>query len=530
MTAAQDLHDVYAAAMQRESNFRPRQRPAVSVGAIAEAISGSELIGSSDVTVTGVCLDSRAILPGDLYAALPGAHVHGSRFIPAAIERGAAAIVTDQAGADAARAAGATVVVVPNLRAVLGAVSAVVYGTTTHHPTLFGVTGTNGKTTTSFMVSSVLQAMGRRTGTIGTIGIAVGEEYIPSTMTTPEAPQLHGLLARMDEANVSDAVMEVSSHSMVFARTAGLRYAVAGFTNLSPDHLDLHGTMENYFEAKRSLFSAGMVDRAIITVDDEWGVRMAEAIDIPFVTLATREGADADWSVADIEQLSVGNRFTLRHRDGRSLDAVVGLPGDFNVSNAALALVMVIEAGNDIADVARAVASSEAPLSSGVPGRMELVHESPRVYVDFAHNPGGLLRVLQNVQTPAGRVILVFGAAGERDAVKRASMGAIAAEFSDVAIVTDDDPHAEDAQSIRAQVLEGARGARQDNHEVLEIFPRAVAIARAVTMAQADDIVVVAGRGHETVQDIAGALIDIDDRDEVRKAFASITPAPHSNA
>lgn len=382
------------------------------------------------------------------------------------------------------------------------------------------MTGTNGKTTTTFMISSLLRALGVGIGTIGTIGITVGDDYVPSTMTTPEAPQLHSLMARMAESSLRGAVMEVSSHSMVFQRISGLRFAVAGFTNLSPDHLDLHGTMEAYFDAKRALFQPEHVDRAVIVIDDEWGQRMAEHSTVPAVTLSTDGERGGDWSVSDVADQPIGYRFTLTHRDGRSLSAVVGLPGRFNVSNAALALAMVIEAGYDVDAVAAAVASSQRPLSQGVPGRMEIVNSEPTVYVDFAHNPGGLLRMLETVQTTAGRVILVFGAAGERDAIKRASMGEIAARYADVAIVTDDDPHTEDAAAIRRQVLQGAHAERRDGCDVLEIYPRAEAIAAAISLAEPNDIVVIAGRGHETVQDIAGALIDIDDREEVRKAVA----------
>lgn len=520
MALAEEPRDLFAVAADRERHFRPQHVVPVSLADLAARLRGARLEGDGTVEVTGISLDSRSVLPGDLYAALPGAHVHGGDFIRAAIERGARAVVTDTAGLQAAREAGAAAIIIDDVRRQLGVVSGIVYNTAQLQPQLFGVTGTNGKTTTTFMISSLLRALDVGIGTIGTIGITVGDDYLPSTMTTPEAPQLHGLMARMAESGLGAAVMEVSSHSMVFQRTAGLEFAVAGFTNLSQDHLDLHGTMEAYFQAKKALFDPNHIPRAVIVIDDEWGERMAREVSVDHVTLSTDETRDGDWFVTDVVPQTIGYTFTLAHRDGRSLTTTVGLPGQFNVSNAALALVMIIEAGFDIDAVAAATASAAQPLSQGVPGRMEIVNTSPTVYVDFAHNPGGLMRMLQTVQTTNGRVILVFGAAGERDALKRASMGEIAARFSDIAIITDDDPHTEDAAAIRQQVLQGAQANLRDGREVLEIFPRADAIAAAIEMAAPDDVVVVAGRGHETVQDIAGALIDIDDREEVRKAVA----------
>lgn len=520
MTLGEEPQDVFAGAVERERHFRPQTVVPLSLASLVANVPGARLLGHADTTVSGVSLDSRTVLPGDLYAAVPGAHNHGAEFIPTALERGARAVVTDEAGLAIARDLEFDAIVVDDVRGQLGAVSGAIYGTGTHQPQLFGVTGTNGKTTTTFMISSLLRALDVTIGTIGTIGITVGDDYLPSTMTTPEAPQLHGLMARMTEHGVGAAVMEVSSHSMIFQRIAGLRFAVAGFTNLSQDHLDLHGTMDAYFDAKKALFQPEHVARAVVVIDDEWGARMAAQAGVPVITLRTDGRQGADWAVTDVVAHGIGHAFTLTHRDGRTLSAVVGLPGRFNVSNAALALAMVVESGYDIADVAAAAASAHRPLSQGVPGRMEIVNTSPTVYVDFAHNPGGLMRVLETVQTTTGRVILVFGAAGERDVLKRASMGQIAAQYADVAIVTDDDPHTEDAAAIREQVLAGAYAERRDGRDVIEIFPRADAIAAAIDMAQPQDIVVIAGRGHETVQDIAGALIDIDDREEVRKAIA----------
>lgn len=509
-----------AKASARERRFRPGTAPRRTLGdLVAAGGAGARVVGSASDVVSGVCLDSRAVQPGDLYAALPGANVHGAQFIAMAVEHGATAVLTDEAGLAAAVAAGVSALVVERPRHALGYVSAAVYGTDSVRPDLFAVTGTNGKSTTTLMISAILEALQLRAGSIGTIGISVGDDFIASTLTTPEAPQLHGLFAHMVQAGVTHATMEVSSHSMVFDRVTGLHFRVGGFTNLTQDHLDLHNTMEEYFQAKAALFAPEYIDTGVVVIDDEWGARLAREATAPVVTLATREGTGATWWVSDIVPAGGGHSFVLNGPDGIRIPAEVGLAGLFNVTNAALAMSMLIVGGISAARIADAVASEVRPLSRDVPGRMELVLEHPRVYVDFAHNPGGLESVLANVRTGSERVIVVFGAAGERDRLKRAAMGEIAAKYADVSIVTDDDTHFEDAAQIRAEVLAGATNPPA-GHEVLEIFPRAAAIAKAAELAGADDVVVVAGRGHETAQDMGSELIELDDREEVRRAFS----------
>lgn len=507
------------ATRRREALFRPLTKHAHTVAELA-ALTGATSEGDGTVVVHGITLDSRGVKSGDLYAALPGANAHGAAYVPQAVAAGAVAVFTDAAGAQAALAAGVPVITVSDARAQLGEVSAAVYDTTTTRPELFAVTGTNGKTTTTLFLSALLEALGKRTGSIGTIGISVGDDLVASTMTTPEAPQLHGLFAHMADVGTTHATMEVSSHSLVFHRVAGLHFRVAGFTNLTQDHLDLHNTMQEYYEAKRLLFTTGIADSAVVVVDDEWGAKLAVESTAPVVTLATLGSTDADWWVGEVSTAGTGHEFTLYGPGEQTLTAVVGLAGRFNVANAALAIVMLVNAGLSLADIAAAIESPARPLSRDVPGRMEVVHDKPRVYVDFAHNPGGLMRVLEHAQADGERVIVVYGAAGERDALKRAEMGAIAATHATVSIITDDDPHHEDAAKIRADLMEGALAVVPEGHEVLEIFPRADAITWAAELAGPNDVVVVAGRGHETEQDIDGQMIQIDDREEVRRAFA----------
>ncbi|WP_416212908.1 UDP-N-acetylmuramoyl-L-alanyl-D-glutamate--2,6-diaminopimelate ligase [Pseudoglutamicibacter cumminsii] len=530
-------------AAQAEQAFRPKH----STGAtLATLFSQAELVANTaglapeaaETRVTGVTLDSRAVQPGDLYAALPGAKTHGARYAIQAINAGAAAIVTDATGAEIIRAelagtdgASTPIVVTENLRTRLGDLAAAIYsgghqggGNGRQLPALIGVTGTNGKTTTTYMVRSLLNATGHNTGLIGTIEIQSGNETIEAKLTTPEATQLHALRARMSESGVDTIAMEVSSHAIEFHRISGLLYDVVGFTNLTQDHLDLHGSMEEYFNVKAQLFTPEHARTGVVLVDDTWGKKLAETAGIPVQTLSVA-GNEADWTVSDIRREHLGYRFTLSGPADdagapQTLDAHVDMPGEFNIANAALALVMVIASGVPVARLQEAIASEAAPLTPSVPGRMEVVSTRPAVIVDFAHNPDALERALASVRTGEGRVIVVFGATGERDQLKRPIMGRIAAENADVVIVSDDDPHDEDPAAIRAAVLEGAHeAAATTGATVLEAAPRANAIHQAVHMAGADDVVLLAGRGHETAQDVSGTLVPIDDREEARAAL-----------
>ena len=308
------------AARDAERAFRPATAPALALAELAAAAAsggaGIRLEGDGTAVVHGVCLDSRAVLPGDLYAAVPGANRHGADFAAAAAAAGAAAVLTDQEGLDRVRATGLPALVAGSVRAAVGPLAALLHGTAAG-PALIGVTGTNGKTTTTYFATSLLRALGQRTGLVGTIEIVAGSTRIPSVLTTPEAPQLHALMARMREAGVDTAAMEVSSHSIDYGRIGGLAFEVAGFTNLTQDHLDLHGTMEEYFASKARLFEASRTRRAVVTVDDAWGRRMAQASTAETWTLATAagtEGHDADWRVRGIVADGQIGRASCRER------------------------------------------------------------------------------------------------------------------------------------------------------------------------------------------------------------------------
>ncbi|WP_010525424.1 Mur ligase family protein [Nesterenkonia sp. F] len=545
--------DARLSVAEQDSVFRPRQVAGATVGELVEELqaAGHDPLLSpagrlwTEVRVTGAAMNPQAVGPGDLFVAVRGARAHGADFVRAARDAGAAAVLTDHAGVDTVRSEVGyriPVIEVRRVRQAAGPAAARIYGNSaTSGPALFGVTGTNGKTTTTYFLRSLLDTlMARRdrgTGLIGTIEISAAGDRIPSQLTTPEAVQLHSLMALFRERSVGAAAMEVSSHAISYDRVAGLHYDVAGFTNLTQDHLDMHGTMEDYFAAKADLFTRRRTRTSVITVDDPWGHRMATAATGRVVTLATAgQPAEVDWEVLDVASDGLGQAFTLHHlRSGERIRTRTGLPGGFNVSNAALAAVMVLEAPD--AEFSReevvAALEEEDPFSVSVPGRMQVLADEPAAIVDFAHNPDAMIRTLEAAASakPDGRIVLVIGAAGDRDRGKRPTMGAIAVRMADHVIVSDDDPHGEDPGQIRAAVLSGAREAIESGTlttELEEIVPRAEAIERAVSVAAAEDTVIIAGRGHEVHQDYAGEHRPIDDRIELHRALRrrGFTPLP----
>lgn len=513
------------------AGFRPESVAAVPLADIAASLGVVLPDSDGSTAVTGISLNSRTVEPGDLYMALPGASRHGADFVAQAVDAGAVAVVTDDDGARQLALAGdqpVPVLIVDKPRAAVGHLAALIYRSQPKDggaPTLFGVTGTNGKTTTTYFINSLLRALGKTPGLIGTIEILAGGAPIPSLLTTPESTEVHALLALMRERGLDAASMEVSSHAISFHRVDGVKFDVAGFTNLTQDHLDLHGSMEEYFRTKAELFTSARARHAVVTVDDEWGRRLAGEATIPLTTLASVPGSGADWEVAVPTPNGLGTDFELRHRDGAVLRVHTGLPGDFNVANAALATIMVLASGVGVEELQTALDAHD-PFTVAVPGRMQLVSTAPAAVVDFAHNPDALARALEAVRSPeqGSRVIVVFGATGQRDQGKRPTMGAIAARLADVVIVSDDDPHDEDAASIRAEVLQGAHAAREADGlstDIIESYPRETAIRLAVDLATGKDTILVAGRGHEVWQEVKGVNLALDDRVELRAALTS---------
>ncbi|MCA1782969.1 MAG: UDP-N-acetylmuramoyl-L-alanyl-D-glutamate--2,6-diaminopimelate ligase [Dermatophilaceae bacterium] len=496
--------------------------PASTLAACAE-VAGGRVHGDGSVVVRGVTLDSRAVGAGDLYAALPGANVHGASFAASAVASGAAAILTDEEGRALVADAGVAtpLLVVPDPRAVLGAVSAHVYGTTTLPVRLIGVTGTNGKTTTAYLLSSALEALGRTVGLIGTVETRIGSERVQSVRTTPESSDLHRLLAVMAERSIDDCVMEVSSHALALHRVDAVAYDIALFTNLSQDHLDFHGDMEGYFAAKAALFTPERSRRAVICVDDEWGARLAREATVPCLTLgrARADEPPPDYVVEESGDLT----FVLTGPEGLRLSLRSALPGAFNVMNTAMSAVTLLALGHPTDAVAAAVLTDPH-----VPGRMERViaegagEDTPLAVVDYAHTPDAVAAALDALRTPAGGpLIVVLGAGGERDIGKRPAMGRAAAR-ADVVIVTDDNPRGEDPAAIRAAVVAGARAAGTPA-VVEEVADRRDAISRAVEIAAGagpSAAIAIVGKGHETGQEIDGVVHPFDDRHELRRALA----------
>ena len=507
---------------------RPRSVPGRTLSEIAGLLdvplSGSAPDAGSR-RVTGVTLDSRCVQAGDLYAALPGARAHGAQFVADAVRLGAVGCLTDLVGGEAAEDVGLPALVVDDPRRRLGQVAASVYGDPAASLLLLGVTGTNGKTTTTYLLESALRAAGRSTGLVGTVETRIGDETVTSRRTTPEAPDVHALLAVMRERGVTACAMEVSSHALALHRVDGVVFDVAGFTNLSQDHLDFHGTLEDYFATKAALFTPARSRRGVVCVDDQWGRRLAAAAAVPVTTVATTHGADADadWTTGEVEVAASGRTtaFVLAARDGRSYRLSSPLPGNFNVANTALAFVVLVEAGVPAGDAARGLA-----LATGIPGRMEPVRsgapDEPLAVVDYAHTPDAVAAALRALRpSTRGRLVVVLGAGGERDPGKRTAMGAAAARHADVVVVTDDNPRSEDPAAIRAAVLAGARdAARTSAAEVLEVADRAEALRVAVSRTAARaDTVLVAGKGHETGQEVGGVLHPFDDREVLRAAL-----------
>ncbi len=488
---------------------RPATPPRCALGELLAAVPALAAAGPvGDVAVRGCTLDSRSVQPGDLYAALPGARAHGADFLDQAVRGGAAAVLTDPAGAERAARAGLPALVAEDPRSVLGEVAAHVHGRPAEAMTVLGVTGTNGKTTTSYLLEAGLREAGAVTGLVGGVETRIAGAVVPSVRTTPEATDLQGLFAVMRERGVTAVAMEVSSHALSLGRVDGVVYDAAAFTNLTQDHLDFHRDMAEYEAAKASLFTPRRSRHGVVNLDDPAGRRLAARPKVP--TWGYGEGGE--WQVSGLESGPRGSTFRLRG-PGVDLAAGVQLPGDYNVRNAVAAIATLVAAGVDPQAAARGVAGLP-----GVPGRMERVDEGQPflAVVDFAHTPDAVQTLLRAVRAvTAGRVLVVLGCGGDRDRGKRPLMGRAAVDGADLAVLTSDNPRSEDPLAILAEVASDAPGA------VVEPDRRA-AIAHAVGLARPGDSVVVAGKGHETGQEAAGSVTPFDDRVVLRELLRQV--------
>ncbi|GAA4977863.1 UDP-N-acetylmuramoyl-L-alanyl-D-glutamate--2,6-diaminopimelate ligase [Nonomuraea thailandensis] len=474
---------------------------------------------SPHAALTGVTIDSRNVRRGDLYVALPGNRVHGATFAADAMAGGAVAVLTDRAGRDAAVATGLPVLIVPDPRALLGQISSWVYGQPAHDIQVLGVTGTSGKSTTTFMLEAGLRAAGHRAGLVGGVEIHVGDLRFQPTLTTPEACDLHGLFALMREEGVTAAAMEVSSHALALGRVDGIYYDVALFTNLSQDHLDFHKDFEDYFATKVKLFQPELSRAGVTNLDDRYGRELLGLAKVPMTTFSALGDPEAEWRAVDARLGSDGSVFRVVGPGGVEADASVALPGPFNVANALGAIVTLVEAGVPLHTAVHGVGSL-----SGVPGRMQRVTgagDGFQAVVDYSHKPGAVESVLRSLRTVTeGTLTIVLGCGGDRDKGKRPIMGQISAELADVAIFTSDNPRSEDPLAILATMMEGALRVPQHDRAHVIIEPdRAAAIGLAIARAGRGDVIVVAGKGHEQGQYVSGEVIPFDDREVVAGAI-----------
>jgi UDP-N-acetylmuramoyl-L-alanyl-D-glutamate--2,6-diaminopimelate ligase len=479
--------------------------PPIPLSALVDAVPDAEPRGDTALSILDVAYDSRTVGTGALFCCVKGATADGHDFARAALDAGAAALVVER-WLDVA----APQVLVRSVREAMGPIAARAFRDPAEAMTMLGVTGTNGKTTTTYLLEAIARRAGVRPGVIGTTGARADGEPLPLDRTTPEAPDLHRLLARMRDDGVGLVAMEASSHAIEQHRIDGVVYDAVAFTNLSRDHLDFHASMERYFAAKAALFTSRHARRGLVNVDDPWGRRLLTSPEIPVSTYAV--DVDADLRAVDVQVTASGIAFRAGGLEVRS-----SLRGAFNVSNCLAAIALGRAVGLHDTAIVEGIADVRE-----VPGRVEPIDEGQEflVVVDYAHTPDSILGVLQATRPLAtGRLIVVFGCGGDRDRAKRPLMGKAATSTADLTIITADNPRSEDPAEIIAAIEPGAVEGGGDY--VIEADRRA-AIARALGEAAPGDVVVIAGKGHEPSQEIAGRTIEFDDRAVAREELRAL--------
>ena len=489
-----------------------------------EEIETISIHGNCDREVRGVACDSRQVRPDYIFVAIAGHNQDGWSYADEALSRGASVVVSEhhaapvrkRNGGRAGRANGVCHVRVPDARLAAALLAGAFYGEPSRRLEMIGITGTNGKTTTAYLARDILEAAGKSPGVLSTIRYEIGGRTIPAVRTTPEAPVLHDLLAQMVSAGCRSAVMEVSSHALEQKRVAGVDFDVAVFTNLTRDHLDYHGTMETYFEAKAQLFidlgKNGGRTVGIVNVDDEWGRKLAGLPGLKTDILTLGTGPDADLRAVDVQVTSSGSSFRALTPWGQTA-VTTRLLGRFNVSNALAALGACGSLDVDIHLAARVLEQT-----TSVSGRLEEMRSKLgyQVFVDYAHTDDALKNVLQTLREVAGnRLLAVFGCGGNRDASKRPAMGRVAEELADFTVLTSDNPRGEDPQQIVREIEAGFENS--GNYEVIE--DRREAIEHIISLARKGDVILIAGKGHENFQEFARKTVPFDDRQVVEEAM-----------
>jgi UDP-N-acetylmuramoyl-L-alanyl-D-glutamate--2,6-diaminopimelate ligase len=464
---------------------------------------------------TGLTTNTEFLEAGDLFIALPGAKIHGASMIDAVVAAGAVGVLTDQ---DGASLIGEKLPVIShsNPRAIAADIASWFYDRPFAAMASVGITGTNGKTTTASLLFQLWQMQHREVGMIGTIGTTIGADFYPGTFTTPEGTELQAIAAAMRERSLTHVAMEVSSHALAQKRMLGSHFDLVAFTNLTQDHLDFHGTMENYFAAKSLLFTQEYANRGLINIDDAWGKKLYEAAQIP-VEKISREDVKADWYYSSIHQVTGGYEVAIRGTGGLLIEGRIPLVGAHNLDNVLMAVALGVASGLDHLAVGR-----DLERLVGAPGRLEQVSigQNFLALVDFAHTPDAVTRVLSAVReiTP-GRVIAVLGCGGDRDSTKRPLMGDALVAGSDVAIFTSDNPRSEDPQAILSAMLNG----KEAGDRLAIEADRRGAIAIAVSEADQGDTVIILGKGHELGQEIKGVKHPFEDRIELARAIEQLS-------
>ena len=486
--------------------IRPLTQSQRSLASFASTVGATSALSASElekIGVTGVTSSSADVEPGDLFCAFAGEKVHGASFAQDAIKSGAVAVLTDAEGAKMIK--GSPVLVVASARKSAAILTSWFYGEPMRDLFSIGITGTNGKTTVSTLCHQIFQSAGQETGLIGTVETRIGNEVLSSTRTTPEAAELQALVATMRERHCRNLVMEVSSHAIALERIRGSYFAAVGFTNLSQDHLDFHGNMENYFAAKSKLFTYEYADQAFINIDDSYGQLLADKTELPVQSIS-RFNENATWHYTRIEEGIAYSDVSIRGVGGILIDSRTTLRGGFNFDNLLMAVAICVESGIDPMDIQTLI-----PHLVGAVGRLEPVNlgQNFTALVDYAHSPDAVSRVLAAVrEMTEKRVIGVLGCGGDRDASKRNVMGQELSLRSDIAIFTSDNPRSENPQTILEQMTNGLKISEPS----AIVQDRSKAIELAVNLAQPGDVVIVLGKGHERGQEIAGVVHPFDDR------------------
>jgi len=489
--------------------IRPVETFEASLADAAQLV-GATFTSKDSLTFTGITHRDSEVQAGDLFIAIPGAHVHGATFAQGAGDRGAVAVLTDAAGAELIH--NLPTLIVKDVRTAGALIASSLYRYPTRDMQSIAITGTNGKTTVSTLLYQIFEAAGRDTGLIGTVETRIGRDVIPSSRTTPEATELQALAAAMRERHMRHLVMEVSSHALSLQRVKGCHFSIAAFTNLSQDHLDFHHDMESYFATKATLFTSEYCDQAFINIDSEYGARLVEMATVPVMTVS-RNQKSAMWHFSELVDTTTGAEFRLRGSGGILIESRTQLQGRFNLDNLLLAIAIAFECGIDPVELA-----SITPHLLGAPGRLEAVTlgQSYKAIVDYAHSPDAVANVLAAAREfTSGKIIAVLGCGGDRDNSKRPLMGSALVEGSDIAIFTSDNPRSEVPSAILAEMV-GQLSVTEPSRVIEE---RSAAIRYATSIAVSGDTVLILGKGHEYGQEIQGVVTPFDDRIQLAKAI-----------